>query len=423
MGPEELRLTDSIQRGYFRPREERRLVEWFAQLLTVRAGLFEVVEEVANLFGDRFELRQSREEWRCFLPGYAAVCLVVALDRHLVEEVACHSLVQRKLNEGSLLHRIPRKHLTSVFKSLADPVGAYRLRRAMRHLEAHRELVESMASDRVVGEFVSQLSALERSLDPSKRRFLKLLRSYRRHSLRRRGASAKQKTVLGTLEQSGRLASELRLRKPKRVPQQAELLRSLLRPGDVLVTRHDQALTNLFLPGYWPHAALYFGTPEEWRTLGLLSDEADDFAAPDGHEVLEALKDGVLFRPLEETLAVDAVAILRPAAPPELIARALRRAQEHEGKLYNFDFDFFRADRLVCTEVVYRAFDGLGPMRFELQERSGRPTLSAEDLLDMALDTPQFEPVAVFGAPGCEDRVVTGSECVSVLEGTYRGVE
>ena len=39
----------------------------------------------------------------------------------------------------------------------------------------------------------------------------------------------------------------------------AQLL-SLVRPGDVFVTRHDDAMSNLFLPGFWPHAALYIGT-------------------------------------------------------------------------------------------------------------------------------------------------------------------
>ncbi len=124
--------------------------------------------------------------------------------------------------------------------------------------------------------------------------------------------------------------------------------------------------------------------------------------------VLEALKDGVLFRPLEETLAVDAVAVIRPQLDQADLARGISRVISHEGKLYNFDFDFFRSDRLVCTEVVYRAFDGLGPIEIPLQERSGRPTLSAEDLLDLAFAGNGFDAVAVFGGPSCPDRLVQG---------------
>ncbi len=46
-------------------------------------------------------------------------------------------------------------------------------------------------------------------------------------------------------------------------------LAGTLRPGDVLITRHDLVLTNLFLPGYWPHAALYIGTSEQRDELGI----------------------------------------------------------------------------------------------------------------------------------------------------------
>jgi hypothetical protein len=59
----------------------------------------------------------------------------------------------------------------------------------------------------------------------------------------------------------------------------------------------------------------------------------------------------------------------------------LGRAASHEGKGYNFDFDFLRSDRLVCTELVYRAFDGIGNVTIPLSERAGRPKLFAEDLL------------------------------------------
>jgi hypothetical protein len=116
---------------------------------------------------------------------------------------------------------------------------------------------------------------------------------------------------------------------------------------------------------------------------------------------------------------VDAVAVIRPQIEPDLVAEAIARAAQHEGKGYDFDFDFFRSDTLVCTEVVYRAYDGVGPLRLQLTERSGRPTLSAEDLLDLALDGSGFDPVAVFGAPTCPDDLVVGEPAREAIRGSF----
>jgi len=136
--------------------------------------------------------------------------------------------------------------------------------------------------------------------------------------------------------------------------------------------------------------------------------------------VLEALKDGVLFRPLEQTLAVDAVAVIRPQLHEADLARAIERAVRHEGKLYDSDIDFFRSDRLVCTEAMYRAFDGIGPVRLTLTERSGRPTLSAEDLLDLAVDSRGFDPIAVCGAPTCPETLIAGAGARDAILRSYR---
>ena len=136
--------------------------------------------------------------------------------------------------------------------------------------------------------------------------------------------------------------------------------------------------------------------------------------------MLEARKDGVCFRELDDTLAVDAVAVIRPKLDRRDIARALERVITHEGKLYNFDFDFFSADRLVCTEVIYRAYDNVGALKFDLKQRAGRLTFSAEDLLDMAVDDRGFEALAMFGCEGCRDTLVTGPQARTVLAASYR---
>ena len=81
-------------------------------------------------------------------------------------------------------------------------------------------------------------------------------------------------------------------------------------------------------------------------------------------------------------------------------------------------FDFFRSDRLVCTEVIYRAFDGVGGISIPLRERAGRPTLSAEDLLDLAVDGGGFMPVAVAGLG--DGGVATEEEALHLLVSSYR---
>ena len=133
--------------------------------------------------------------------------------------------------------------------------------------------------------------------------------------------------------------------------------------------------------------------------------------------VLEARKDGVLLRLLADTLAVDAFTVLRPRLSDDQRRQALERAITHEGKGYDFAFDFRRADRLACTELLYRAYDGIGSIRFALTSRAGRLCLSAEDLLDYALGGDRFDVVLVYGARG--NRLVRGERAAGALAASY----
>ncbi len=161
-------------------------------------------------------------------------------------------------------------------------------------------------------------------------------------------------------------------------------LKTMLHPGDILLSRHEWYLSNIGLPGYWPHMELYVGTPEERAVFfnepevlhwlkdqraesleSLLCDKAggSDLArfstVPDGHEtrVVEAISEGVSLTSLEHGAGSDSFAALRPRVSKLAKARALVRAFSYLGRPYDFNFDFDTDRTMVCSEVVVKAYE------------------------------------------------------------------
>lgn len=410
-----------IAAKYFRPEQDERIAEWFTKFLNVRGSLWEVIDEVHERVTVGLKNLSTHTDYQMFVIGFAAACHVVRLDRFLLEDYATHTFIQRKLNEGIPEKNVARKQYTHIFESFIDIENAQRMLEVMDFASKQRPRIKALSADQDVGYFVNNIWRYRSYLDSSKQNYLKRAHHFIRHAIRRRGASIKQHTQFKVLEASGRVFSELVNKRGKHVTDEVrEQVREYLRPGDVLVTRHKYALTNLFLPGFWPHAAMYVGSTQEREQLGIVLDPHLDNKWNGDKCTFEALKDGVLFRPLENTLAVDGFVVLRPRVSQTGIKQAIERIIVHEGKQYNFDFDFFRSDRLVCTELMYRAYDGIEHMNIELKERAGRPTLSAEDLCDLALDTDMFDAVAIFGVNGAEGLVMDGERVVELLKGSYK---
>ncbi len=412
-------LKRIIDRGEFRPPENEAIGYWFARFLTIRQSLWSVIDEVRSILGGK--PGSGDEEIRLFLVGYAAACTLVGIDRFMLFDVARHSIIQRKFNEPFRELRIPRKQFTRVFEAFIHERSAWALLDAMKFAKKHRRELLALCTDPVVGSIAKELPALRKPLNPSFREYLRGAWAFVSHKWRRRGVVSVNRAVAGIAEGVGRAASELYQSGNKRVTDDIRhAIGEFLEPGDIIVTRHSVALTNLFIPGFWPHAALYVGTAEQREALGVSIPDDKRKLWTGRVCTLEALKDGVRLRPLSETLSVDHFAVVRPRIPAASIRQAIERGVVHEGKMYNFDFDFFSSDRLVCTEVLYRAYDGLDGIRFPLIERAGRKTFSAEDMLDLAFDTEHFEPVAVFGVAGCENDIAYGEAVRQLLHASYR---
>jgi hypothetical protein len=203
-------------------------------------------------------------------------------------------------------------------------------------------------------------------------------------------------------------------RTPLITPEQRAELKPRLRPGDILLERREWYLSNIGLPGFWPHAALYIGTPEErrawfndeltrkWvRTQGISTGEFEDLLIaqhPDVYRqslvpmadgvvrIIEAMSEGVVFTSFEHSTACDSLAVLRPRVINPARARAILRAFAMHGRPYDFDFDFLTDSAIVCTELVCKAYepDGTtGPrgLRFPRIEMLGRQVTPANEMV------------------------------------------
>ena len=192
--------------------------------------------------------------------------------------------------------------------------------------------------------------------------------------------------------------------------EQLAKLAEVLEPGDILLERRNWYLSNAFLPGYWPHGAVYVGTADDLRERGLdenkyVQKHWDTFTSKDdeGHEhvIIEAVSEGVIFSSLEHSIGgADSVAVLRPKVSEDEKNKAIAKAFSFAGRPYDFEFDFETTDTLVCTEVVYRSYGGnSGPIDFPLEKIMGRQTMPAINLVrkfnrEYGTDEAQFEFVA-----------------------------
>ncbi|TBR25370.1 hypothetical protein EPO15_02330 [bacterium] len=191
-------------------------------------------------------------------------------------------------------------------------------------------------------------------------------------------------------------------------PEAAGALAPRLLPGDVLIERREWFLSNVGLPGYWPHAALYVGTPEERTKAFGPQFEARlrerypkayaDAVAPQEHghapRVLEAMSEGVVFTTLEHSAGADAVAALRPRLDAREKAEAVLRAFAYAGRPYDYDFDFRTDAAIVCSELVYKAYEpdaSRKGFRLPIVTVLGRPVSQPNDFAR------QFD--AEFGTP------------------------
>jgi hypothetical protein len=121
-----------------------------------------------------------------------------------------------------------------------------------------------------------------------------------------------------------KLISHLGKPEPRRTYGDYAAIAEIIRPGDVLLSREDWRLSNLLIPGFWSHAAIYIGD-----------------------NVLEAVPPRVRTQALAEfVISVDSVAVLRPTLPIEF--------GDFSNLYMGADYDWIFSDdgAWFCSELV-----------------------------------------------------------------------
>lgn len=183
-------------------------------------------------------------------------------------------------------------------------------------------------------------------------------------------------------------------------------MQPLMEPGDIMLQRRNWNLSNIGIPGFWTHAALYTGNLDlmdeyfasefPYQDYNRFSEYISDqyphvyemYQTLDSggaeHSVIEAIEPGVVIQSLERSAHTDFVVTLRPELSKKDKMLALFKAFSHVGKPYDYNFDFDTRDAFVCSELVYDSYFPRSPEKrgilFETSTVNGRKIVSPIDI-------------------------------------------
>lgn len=139
-------------------------------------------------------------------------------------------------------------------------------------------------------------------------------------------------------------------------------LESVIQSGDVLLSRTRGELTNLFIPGFFTHAAIARG---------------DEY-------VIEAIGKGVSRTDLVSfVMTKDYVVLLRPRFADDVIkGKAVLWAEEQVGLPYDYEFETSNK-AYYCSELVATAYNKAmdGSCPFVSKDVFGEPTIEPQDFV------------------------------------------
>ncbi|MBZ9684929.1 hypothetical protein G9F72_000955 [Clostridium estertheticum] len=214
------------------------------------------------------------------------------------------------------------------------------------------------------------------------------------------------------------------------------IIKAELLPGDVLLKRNNYQLTNIGLPGFWTHSAIYIGCLEELDEYFvdipldgccLCVSEYLKVSYPkvydslceinNGQYIIEVIAPGVVINPLDSIAKVDYFSALRPKLSKEDKLKALFVAFEYLGKAYDYNFDIMTDNSLFCSELIYKSYlcsSNKKGLTFILEPKAGRLLLSPNSIIkkfdvEFNSENAEFEFVLFYDGSERERKAISKS--------------
>jgi Orthopoxvirus protein of unknown function (DUF830). len=213
-------------------------------------------------------------------------------------------------------------------------------------------------------------------------------------------------------------------------------IKDTLRPGDIIIKRNDEQLSNVGIPGFWTHSGIYVGSLEQldscFNNIAMLGGQKPSTYIQENYRevyerlsekkdlIIEAIGKGVVINPVEHIAKVDYLAALRTNLDKADIFKSLLTAFEYLGTPYDYLFDFSNDNELVCSELVYLSFRPSPTKKgisFTMGELNGEPFLSPNDIakqysMEWKQPSPQLKLVFFYDAEQRHRKSVRRNETV-----------
>lgn len=374
-----------------------------AQLLEQRDALWDLATRYECWLDEPVPQQTARARIQAKGIGMSLAAALTLYDNYIaaVGLYQVNDFLRAHFNRGDIGYGLPAGKLNKITLSYNSAINRARVRSGIEWYEEHANLLHDADDDdaRYIAALIDQSPAFNmvRKIHPIDYAqnvigFFGELSVDTVHTLQSEGVNFSSMmfgNTVGLIEsRRGKLDAR---------PEVSQLVADTLRAGDILLEKTPFRLTDSFIPGHWGHAAVWVGSEQELRELGIWTHpvvQPYHEQIRRGKGVVEALRSGVETNSLQHFMNIDDLAVLRDnilsdEERADVIVQALRQV----GKAYDFNFDTQSTDRIVCSELVYHAY---GTIQWPTERQLGRYTVSPDNIAILATGEGPLDVVLLF---------------------------